>query len=89
MFSFLEFSLWLKIIGGFILINFVIALLGKLLLGARFALKDLKKKLVEKEKENKLKVQIKSGNQEKKIIKENTQPNKLEYEQINQKDDDD
>ena len=38
---------------------------------------------------NKLKVQIKSGNQEKKIIKENTQPYKLEYEQINQKDDDD
>ena len=89
MFSFLEFSLWFKIIGGFILINFVIALLGKLLLGARFALKDLKKKLVEKEKENKLEVQNKSGNQEKKIIKENTQPNKLEYEQINQKDDDD
>ena len=89
MFSFLEFSLWFKIIGGFILINFVIALLGKLLLGARFALKDLKKKLVEKEKENKLKVQIKSGNQKKKIIKENTQPNKLEYEQINKKDDDD
>lgn len=88
MFSFLDYKLWLKVIGGFILVNLIIALIGQLLLVARFTLKDLKKKIIEKEKQDKLKVKSKTSKTEKKEIKEDTYHNDNKYEQVNQKKDD-